>query len=112
MTSSRPPTSHAAAPPPPVTEAPELSWASLNAALGGSDDHFAIEADRLLPGAQREGSDLPFWDESGFGAKARSIPGFDQILTLVRRDSYTAFVAAAALSFVLLLVMMALLKAF
>ena len=102
-----------AAPPPPPTSAPSgLSWSALSAALGGTDDHFAIEADGLLPGAQSEGSDLPFWDESGFGAKARSIPGFDQILAMVRRDSYSAFVAAAALSFVLLLVMMALLKAF
>ena len=103
----------AAVPPPPHTSAQTgLSWAALSATLGGSNDHFAIEADRLLPGAQSEGSDLPFWDESGFGAKARSIPGFDQILAMIRRDSYTAFVAAAALSFVLLLVMMALLKAF
>jgi len=103
----------ATVPPPPHTSAQTgLSWAALSATLGGSNDHFAIEADRLLPGAQSEGSDLPFWDESGFGAKARSIPGFDQILAMIRRDSYTAFVAAAALSFVLLLVMMALLKAF
>ena len=99
-------------PPPPTSEDPGLSWSALSATLGGSEDHFAIEPDRLLPGAQSEGSDLPFWDESGFGARARSIPGFDQILAMVRRDSYSAFVAAAALSFVLLLVMMALLKAF
>ena len=102
-----------APPPPPPTSAPSgLSWSALSAALGGTDDHFAIEADGLLPGTQSEGSDLPFWDESGLGAKARSIPGFDQFLAMVRRDSYSAFVAAAALSFVLLLVMMALLKAF
>ncbi len=102
----------AAPPPPPTSPASGLSWSALSAALGGTDDDFAIEADGLLPGGQNEGSDLPFWDENRLGARARSIPGFEQVLAMVRRDSYSAFVAAAALSFVLLLVMMALLKAF
>ena len=45
------------------------------------------------------------------GDKLRSIPGFDLVMEWMQRDSYTAFVVAAAGSFVLLLVMMALLKA-
>lgn len=98
------PTPPAAAPAPPAPD-PAGNWFS------GHVDDFGLEGDGLLPGIHGEGEELPDWNPERLGDKLRSIPGFDTFFEWMQRDAYTAFVAAAAGSFLLLLVMMALLKA-
>lgn len=97
----------AAEPAPPVpAPTPDSRW------FTGQMDDYGLEGDGLLPDFHDDGEELPDWNRDRLGDKLRSIPGFDQFLEWMQRDSYTAFVAAAAGSFVLLLMMMALLKAF
>lgn len=75
-------------------------------------DDIGIGGDGLLPGMHSDGEDLPSWKGETLGQKLRSLPGTEFVLEWVQRDTYTAFVAAFALSFVLLLTTMAILRAF
>ena len=79
--------------------------------FSGQDGEFGLDASGLLPGVRGDGEDLPVWNGERFGDQLRAIPGADLVISWVQRDAYTAFVAATAGCFVLLLVAMALLKA-
>ena len=97
----------APAPPAPTVPPaePDSRW------FTGQLDQFGLEGDGLLPGLHEDGDELPDWRGNRLGDTLRSIPGVDSLISWMQRDSYTAFVAAAAGSFVVLLVMMALIKA-
>lgn len=69
---------------------------------------FGIDQE-ALPHA--EGEDLPSWRRAELPFDTSAIPGLDRLVHLVKRDSYSAFVAAVAGCFVLLLACMALLRA-
>lgn len=91
--------------PAPPLPMPNTRW------FAGPLDQDGLNPDGL-PGLHEDGEELPDWSGDRLGDTIRSLPGLQRLTNWMQRDTTSAFVAAAAGSFVLLLVMMALVKAF